>query len=51
MDKPASPVPKKPYSSPVLTVHGTVRDLTQHNSTSNRIKDGGTFPRNNASGA
>ncbi|MBZ5696729.1 MAG: lasso RiPP family leader peptide-containing protein [Acidobacteriia bacterium] len=44
MDKPASPVPKKPYLSPVLTVHGTVRDLTQKNLTGGKA-DGGRSPR------
>jgi hypothetical protein len=30
-----SPVqkPKKPYAAPILTVHGTVRELTQSNQT------------------
>jgi hypothetical protein len=29
MDKPVKSGPKKPYSSPVLTVYGTVQALTQ----------------------
>lgn len=32
--------PKKPYSPPVLTIHGTVRELTQMNSP-NGSQDGG----------
>lgn len=31
MAKPVSGEPKKPYAAPVLTVHGTVRELTQAN--------------------
>jgi hypothetical protein len=30
MDKPVKPGQKKPYEVPVLTVHGTVRDLTKN---------------------
>ena len=30
MDKPVNGQIKKPYSPPVLTVYGTVRELTQH---------------------
>lgn len=30
MDKPVNGQVKKPYSPPVLTVYGTVRELTQH---------------------
>lgn len=48
MDKPANPVPKKPYVSPVLTVHGTVRDLTQKNLTGGKA-DGGSPPRSRTS--
>ncbi len=29
MGKPVKREPKKPYSKPVLTVYGTVRELTQ----------------------
>jgi hypothetical protein len=36
--------PKKPYSSPVLTVYGTVRDLTNKNGPIGQ-NDGGRFPR------
>jgi hypothetical protein len=31
MSKPVKEGPKKPYVAPVLTVHGTVRELTQAN--------------------
>ena len=31
MAKSAKQEPKKPYASPVLTVYGTVRELTQAN--------------------
>jgi hypothetical protein len=36
--------PKKPYSSPVLTVYGTVQELTQKVGLV-RHTDGGRFPR------
>jgi len=29
MAKPVKRVPKKPYKKPSLTVHGTIRELTQ----------------------
>jgi hypothetical protein len=35
---------KKPYSSPILTVYGTVRELTQKVGLF-RTRDGGSFPR------
>jgi len=35
---------KKPYSSPTLTVYGTVRELTQKVGLV-RTRDGGRFPR------
>jgi hypothetical protein len=35
---------KKPYSSPILTVYGTVRELTQKLGLV-RHPDGGKFPR------
>jgi len=35
---------KKPYSSPILTVYGTVRELTQKVAL-RRARDGGRFPR------
>lgn len=31
MAKPVTPEPKKPYIPPVLTVHGTVSELTRAN--------------------
>jgi hypothetical protein len=31
MAKAVNAKPKKPYAAPVLTVHGTVRELTQAN--------------------
>ena len=37
--------PKQTYAKPVLTIYGTVRDLTQKNLRGNRA-DGGRFPRN-----
>jgi hypothetical protein len=40
MAKPATPAPKKPYSTPVLTVYGTVRELTKTVG-NRRTKDGG----------
>jgi hypothetical protein len=48
MDKAGKPVPKKPYTSPVLKVYGTVRDLTKAVGT-RRSSDGGRFPRNRTS--
>lgn len=44
MAKPVKRDPKKPYSSPVLTVYGTVRDLTKRNGVHGQ-NDGGKFPR------
>jgi hypothetical protein len=42
MVKPAKREPKKTYSKPTLTLYGTVRELTQRNSTANlRDKPGG----------
>lgn len=43
MAKPATPGPKKPYSTPVLTVYGTVRELTK-SAGNRRNLDGGTQP-------
>jgi len=40
MAKAVSGEPKKPYSPPVLTIHGTVRELTQMRSP-NGSDDGG----------
>lgn len=48
MVKRATPGPKKPYSTPVLTVYGTVRELTQAVGPK-RALDGGKFPRNRTS--
>ena len=30
MVKPVKREPKKPYSSPIITMYGTVQELTQH---------------------
>lgn len=44
MLKPVKRDNKKPYSPPIITVYGTVRELTQKvGMTANR--DGGHFPR------
>jgi len=40
MAKPIKRKPKKPYSKPLLTVYGTVRDLTQTQG-QHGLKDGG----------
>ncbi|MGH9686896.1 MAG: lasso RiPP family leader peptide-containing protein [Candidatus Acidiferrales bacterium] len=42
MDKAGKPEPKKPYTPPVLTKYGTVRDLTNRVGRSGR-RDGGSF--------
>jgi hypothetical protein len=44
MRKPVEQGAKKPYSSPILTVYGTVRELTQKVGLV-RHRDGGRFPR------
>ena len=44
MDKPVKPDGKKPYTSPILTVYGTVRELTQAIGLLRRT-DSGRFPR------
>jgi hypothetical protein len=44
MRKPIEQGTKKPYSSPILTVYGTVRELTQKVGL-RRARDGGRFPR------
>jgi hypothetical protein len=36
---------KKAYSSPQLTVYGTLQNLTQHNDSVHGNPDGGTNPR------
>jgi hypothetical protein len=48
MDKAVKIVPKKPYSPPHLTVHGTVRELTQKVGPK-RSLDAGKFPHNRTS--
>jgi hypothetical protein len=45
MLKPVKRVPKKPYSSPIITVYGTVQELTQTKRGS-RGNDGGVKPKN-----
>jgi hypothetical protein len=45
MLKPVKRVPKKPYSSPLITVYGTVEELTQ-NQRGSRGNDGGKKPKN-----
>lgn len=47
MDKAGKPAPKKPYTPPVLTVYGTVRDLTKAVSVKPSNLDGGVFPAPN----
>jgi len=42
MDKAGKPEPKKTYTPPVLTVYGTVRDLTK-NVGHTGMADGGSF--------
>ncbi len=37
MSKPVSGGPKKAYTAPILTVHGTVRELTQSNQAGGRL--------------
>jgi len=44
MLKPAIREPKKPYSSPILTIYGTVRELTQKVGL-RKSNDGGRFPK------
>jgi hypothetical protein len=46
MRKPLEQGEKKPYSTPVLTVYGTVRELTQMVGIFHH-RDGGNFPRSN----
>lgn len=43
MDKPVKRGTKKPYLSPVLTVYGTVTELTKKRGPRGN-RDGGTFP-------
>lgn len=44
MGNPVKRMPKKPYSVPVLTVYGTVQQLTQKLGL-RKNKDGGRAPR------
>jgi hypothetical protein len=44
MLKPVKRDNKKPYSSPIITVYGTVRELTQKVGLRSN-NDGGRFPR------
>jgi hypothetical protein len=48
MDKAGKPAPKKPYTQPVLTVYGTVRDLTKKVGPGGAA-DAGPFPPNRTS--
>ncbi len=48
MAKPVNGEPKQTYAKPVLTIYGTVRDLTQQVGP-RRNADGGRFPRNRTS--
>ena len=41
MSKLVKEVPKKPYTAPVLTIHGTVRELTQANQVGGKTDKGG----------
>jgi hypothetical protein len=45
MDKLPKPHPKKPYTQPTLTVHGTIIELTKMVG-QKQSPDGGRFPRN-----
>jgi hypothetical protein len=45
MPKRAKQEIKKPYSTPVLTIYGTVRELTQTVGF-RQTRDGGKFPQN-----
>ena len=44
MPKQATQEIKKPYSTPVLTIYGTVKELTQTKGLKG-TKDGGKFPK------
>lgn len=44
MNRPVNKVPKKPYAAPILTIYGTVRELTRKVAIK-RQRDGGRFPR------
>jgi hypothetical protein len=41
MSKPVKGGPKKAYTAPILTVHGTVRELTQANQAGGKTDKGG----------
>jgi hypothetical protein len=43
MDKPVKGDAKKPYATPVLTIYGTVQELTQAVGL-RRTRDNGSFP-------
>jgi hypothetical protein len=45
MVKPLKRDTKKPYSSPIITIYGTVQELTKKIG-SGGAPDGGAFPRN-----
>jgi len=45
MVKPLKEVNKKPYSSPIITIYGTVQELTKKLGLGGNA-DGGGFPRN-----
>jgi hypothetical protein len=45
MLKPVKRDNKKPYSAPIITVYGTVQELTQLVGAT-QTNDGGVFPRN-----
>jgi len=47
MGKPVNGEPKKPYSKPILTAYGTVRDLTQSTGP-NGQRDGGRITNHTA---
>jgi hypothetical protein len=41
MSKLVKEEPKKPYAAPILTIHGTVRELTQSNRAGGKLDKGG----------
>jgi hypothetical protein len=43
MDKPVGRDGKKPYTSPILTVYGTIKQITEAVGL-RRTRDGGSFP-------
>ncbi len=44
MNSPTESKPKEPYSTPTLTIYGTIEQLTK-NVGSHGPADGGTFPK------